>query len=82
MVCIFVERRSIRSVKVAKKPQKAQKKKPKLISKKLKVVKKSKPQVKQRASQSVATETVPRMYDDQPRSYSMSIRQGSDVSGK
>lgn len=65
MVCIFVERRSTRSVKVTKRPKTIQKK-PKLVTRKPKVVKKAKPQVKQSVSQSVATETAPRMYGDQP----------------
>lgn len=58
-VCTLVERRSTRSVKVAKKPKKILKK-PKLISKKPKVVQKAKPAVKHSVSRSV--ETVPRMY--------------------
>ncbi|XP_044062109.1 probable carboxypeptidase X1 [Siniperca chuatsi] len=53
-----LERRSTRSVKVAKKPKTIQKKS-KLITKKPKVVKKAKPQGKQSVSQSGATETVP-----------------------
>lgn len=65
MVCNFVERRTTRSVKVAKKPRTIQKN-PKLIAKKPKVVKKAKAQVKQRVSLSVAMETVPRMYRGQP----------------
>lgn len=60
-VCTFVERRSTRSIKVAKKP-KTILKKPKLITKKTKVVKKTKPQVKPSVSQSEAAERVPRMY--------------------
>ncbi|XP_027133539.1 probable carboxypeptidase X1 isoform X1 [Larimichthys crocea] len=53
-----LERRSTRSIKVAKKLKTIQKK-PKLIAKKPKVVKKAKPKAKQSVRQSVATETVP-----------------------
>ncbi|XP_074505132.1 putative carboxypeptidase X1 isoform X2 [Sebastes fasciatus] len=53
-----LERRSTRSIKVAKKP-KTILKKPKLITKKTKVVKKTKPQVKPSVSQSEAAERVP-----------------------
>lgn len=66
MVCNFVERRTTRSVKVAKKKPRTIQKNPKLIAKKPKVVKKAKAQVKQRVSPSVAMETVPRMYRGQP----------------
>lgn len=59
-VCIFVERRSIRSVKVAKKPKMVLKK-PKVITKKPNIVKKDKPQVKKSVNQSETKETVPRM---------------------
>lgn len=57
----FVERRSTRSVKVTKRP-KIIRKKDKLITNKSKVLQKSKTQVKQRESQSVAMEALPRMY--------------------
>nr|XP_029133811.1 probable carboxypeptidase X1 [Labrus bergylta] len=53
-----LERRSTRSVKVAKKPKKILKKS-KRITKKTKVVKKTKPQVKHSVSRSAARETVP-----------------------
>lgn len=66
MVCNFVERRTTRSVKVAKKKPRTIQKNHKLIAKKPKVVKKAKAQVKQRVSPSVAMETVPRMYRGQP----------------
>lgn len=65
MVCIFVEPRSTRSVKVAKRPKTVQKRL-KLVTRKPEVVKKAKPQVKKSVGQSVAPETVPRMYGDQP----------------
>ncbi|XP_040904080.1 probable carboxypeptidase X1 isoform X2 [Toxotes jaculatrix] len=59
MVCLFIARRSTRSVNVAKKPKQVLKK-PKVITKKPKVVKKDKPQVKKSVSQSEAsTETAP-----------------------
>ncbi|XP_023265313.1 probable carboxypeptidase X1 [Seriola lalandi dorsalis] len=59
MVCLFIARRSTRSVNVGKKPKTAVAK-PKVISKEPKVVKKTKAQVKKSKSQSVAgTETVP-----------------------
>lgn len=63
-VCLSAASRSIRSVKVAKKPKTLQKK-PKVITKKPKVTKAAKPQVKKpNVRQSVAAETVPRMYWD------------------
>lgn len=67
----FVERRSTRSVKVAKRP-KIIRKKEKLITNKPKVLKKSKTQVKQRVSQSVATEALPRTYGISCDRYSQS----------
>ncbi|XP_030252862.1 LOW QUALITY PROTEIN: probable carboxypeptidase X1 [Sparus aurata] len=54
-----LERRTTRSVKVAKKKPRTIQKNRKLIAKKPKVVKKAKAQVKQRVSPSVAMETVP-----------------------
>lgn len=78
-VRIPVERRSTRSIKVAKKP-KPKLKKPKVVAKKPKLVKKTKAKVKAKVKAKAAVETVPRMYE----SYcsrdlcSMSSRHGSD----
>ena len=69
MLCIFVARRSIRGVLVAKK-DKPVTKRPKVPPKKPptevkpKVVKKTKPKVKQSVRLSIPTDTVTRMYGD------------------